>query len=67
MIRATCPECNTRVDTFRFRGRRIFTMHGRWMTFDACPGSGWLVEDEDMATRTRKTRSDEGKARKANR
>ena len=57
--RATCPECGRGQTTFPHRGRSLFVHHpaeandhrGRSADPDRfaqpCPGSGWLVEDED--------------------
>lgn len=52
--RARCPECGTVTGTFWHNGRRIFQGHGGSMTGDYCPGTGWLVEDDELVTVPRK-------------
>lgn len=55
MRRATCPECGRTVNAQGVDGRLVFLAHrvgrkGRGPGNSArCGGSGWLVEDEDLA------------------
>mgnify|MGYP003528600907 FL=1 len=60
--RARCPECGTVTGTFWHNGRRIFQGHGGSMTGDYCPGTGWLVEDDELVVTPRAPRSDAGRA-----
>jgi len=57
-VYARCPECGTsRATTVDDRGRDVYPPHQRPLMVvmwkgddDKCPGSGWLVEDEDRVT-----------------
>jgi len=54
-VYARCPECGgSRATTIDDRGRDVFPDHrgtpGWGYPSTACPGSGWLVEDEDRVT-----------------
>ena len=69
--RARCPLCGEVQRTLRLRGRRHFVHHclgpraNLLSDPSVCDASGRLVEDEEMVQppRSRKTRSDAGRAR----
>ena len=64
-MKARCPECGHTVAAFWWHDRIIFTGHyvGNTRAAVLCPGTGWLVEDDELLTRPRKRRSDAGIAR----
>lgn len=68
--KATCPICQRTTGTFVHNGRRIYVHHyrpDRTNSAEPCDASGWLVEDDELVTKSRKQRSDAGIARPSRR
>lgn len=52
--RAICPLCHQPTGTYTHEGRRFYIHH-----YDrgvVCEGTGWLVEDDELVTTTRRNR-----------
>lgn len=56
--RAICPLCQRSTPTFTHEGRRFYIHHhttrGHAEDNAVCEGTGWLVEDDELVTTTRR-------------